>query len=220
MKIKRFDPLFAKPAHGGTILADRVIPEGMNEPFSHAYGYLLNGRSMMGHAHPTDEIYVVMSGTGHVIVGGRNAKVKTGDVAVIPPDEYHTMLCTEDDAAPFKWAALWWPHIAGEAGESTEEISVARFDSAGKASEPAVPSRMKTPFEHSFERLSPGEKRPSCSEKEGVYIILSGNADISAGNERAALSAGDVVGLPPGENVLLEAKSGDVFFVYLRWPVK
>lgn len=62
IEICRFDPLQAKPSHEGTILADDVVPPSLHPPFEHAYGYLLNNRSMLGHQHPTDEIYVVTSG--------------------------------------------------------------------------------------------------------------------------------------------------------------
>lgn len=106
--VKRFNPETAYSSHDGTILAEKVVPPSINAPFDHQYGYLLNGQSMAGHAHATDEIYIVMSGSGYVMVGGENRAVSVGDVIAIPSGQWHTMMCTEQDQAPFLWAALWW----------------------------------------------------------------------------------------------------------------
>ncbi len=38
--ISRFDQSKAQKAHGGTILASAVLPEGLRSPFDHAWGYL------------------------------------------------------------------------------------------------------------------------------------------------------------------------------------
>ncbi len=106
MNIKSFQKEKASPAHNGTILASEVVPPGMSEPFSHAWGYLENNSQMEGHTHPTEEIYIVVKGEGIVVVEDEEKKVKAGDVIEIPPDAYHTMKC--EDKGPFLWAALWW----------------------------------------------------------------------------------------------------------------
>lgn len=106
MNISRFDKNTAFKSHNGTILASDVLPEGMTAPFSHAWGYLENGSEMEGHAHPTNEVYFVFSGSGTVVVGEEKAKVSSGDVIEIPPNAYHTMICDKD--AVLLWAALWW----------------------------------------------------------------------------------------------------------------
>ena len=36
--ITRFDLAKAQKAHGGTILASAVLPEGLHSPFDHAWG--------------------------------------------------------------------------------------------------------------------------------------------------------------------------------------
>ena len=107
MKITRFDRTTAYPAHEGTILAFPVIPEDIQAPFGHAYGYLENGGEMETHQHPTHEIYIVFSGTGTVMVDGEEAEVKPGDVIEIPPNQLHTM--RGKAGTPFLWAAFWWP---------------------------------------------------------------------------------------------------------------
>lgn len=107
--IKRFDKGSAVPAHEDTILAMDVLPDGVKAPFSHAYGYLENGNMMDAHSHPTEEIYIVYSGGGCVVVDGEKQEVVPGDVIYIPPDKTHTMIAQE--SGTFLWAALWWDKI-------------------------------------------------------------------------------------------------------------
>ena len=104
--ISRFNKETAPKAHNGTILAGRVLPEGMQAPFGDAWGYLEGKSFMEEHSHPTTEIYLVFSGTGTVVVGGERAKVSCGDIIEIPPDVDHTMICDENTA--LLWAAFWW----------------------------------------------------------------------------------------------------------------
>jgi len=111
IQIKKFDPASAEKGHEGTILSSDVLPAGMTAPFQHAYGYLENNQTMAGHRHDTDEIYIVFSGTGSVILGGENKAVGQGDVIAIPANVWHTMTCSDKDQSPFLWAALWWDHI-------------------------------------------------------------------------------------------------------------
>jgi len=106
MNISRFDKNTASGGHNDTILASEVLPKGMTPPFGHAWGYLENGGEMEGHTHPTTEVYIVISGSGTVVVGEEKEKVTCGDVIEIPPDAYHTMIC--DENTTFLWAAFWW----------------------------------------------------------------------------------------------------------------
>ena len=107
--VKRFNPETAYTSHEGTILADKVLPEVMPKaPFEHQYGYLMAGGEMGGHAHDTEEIYIVMGGSGSVVVGEETRAVSSGDVVYIPAGQWHTMRCAKDDQEPFLWAALWW----------------------------------------------------------------------------------------------------------------
>lgn len=106
MNITGFDREKAAPAHNNTILAHEVIPENMNPPFDSAWGYLEANSQMEGHAHPTEEVYIVIKGRGKVVIGEKEAEVKAGDVIEIPPDEYHTMKC--EDNGPLLWTAFWW----------------------------------------------------------------------------------------------------------------
>ena len=101
----RFDKGTAPLGHSGTILAGKVLPEGLAAPFSDAWGYL-EGKSMMeGHSHPTEEIYIVVGGDGFCHVDGERFAVGIGDVIRIPPNSAHTMEC---DGGSLLWAAFWW----------------------------------------------------------------------------------------------------------------
>jgi mannose-6-phosphate isomerase-like protein (cupin superfamily) len=106
MNIRRFDKATAPKGHNDTILAGDFLPAGVKAPFGAAYGYLENGHAMESHAHPTEEIYVVLQGRGTVHVGKETAGVAPGDVVEIPADAPHTMSC--QDNGPLLWAALWW----------------------------------------------------------------------------------------------------------------
>ncbi|MDR0396772.1 MAG: cupin domain-containing protein [Oscillospiraceae bacterium] len=106
INIVRFNKETAPTGHNGSILAGAVLPEGMEAPFGHAWGYL-EGESMMeGHEHGTEEVYLVFAGEGYVHIGGERAAVKAGDVVRVPPGEYHTMSC--EVGKSLLWAAFWW----------------------------------------------------------------------------------------------------------------
>ncbi len=105
--IKRFDLATARPAHEDTILAQEVLPASMHPPFGHAYGYLTGGKTMDGHAHDTEEVYIVLSGGGRIAVGEEQSDVGPGDVIAIPPKAWHTLSCPEG-GEPLLWVAFWW----------------------------------------------------------------------------------------------------------------
>lgn len=217
---KKFNPMNAYRSHEGTILASDVVPEGYPAPFQHAYGYLLNNRAMAGHSHPTDEIYVVMAGTGYVIVGGKTRAVKAGDTIVIPAGEWHTMLCTERDTAPFLWAALWWNPVEPTAQQ--ESILVQRFTK--ETAKPAhggtiladrvVPEEMKTPFDHAYGYL---EKEGSMEEHshptQEIYFIYSGAGSITVDGVTESLVPGEVVAIPPNAAHSMTVEPGN----HLLW---
>ena len=106
IQISKFTKEKAESAHANTILAMPVLPEGVKAPFSHAYGYLENGNMMEPHAHPTPEVYIVISGKGYVMIDDERQEVANGDVINIPPDASHSMIAQEQ--GDFLWAAFWW----------------------------------------------------------------------------------------------------------------
>ena len=104
--ISSFDPANAQRAHGGTILAANVLPEGLQGPFDHAWGYLAGPGEMEPHSHPTHEIYIFTNGEGFVSVDGVRYAVKPGSVAYIPPDAVHSVINEREEE--LLWAAFWW----------------------------------------------------------------------------------------------------------------
>ena len=101
-----FDPLTAKSAHRNTILASDVLPDGMNAPFRHAWGYLDHPGEMERHRHPKEEVYFFFKGNGFVFVDGEEIPVQPGDVVRVPPNALHTVINRASDE--LLWAALWW----------------------------------------------------------------------------------------------------------------
>ena len=109
--ISRFEPAKASPAHGNTILAAGVLPQGLPAPFSHAWGYLDGPGEMEPHRHHKEEVYLFVRGEGFVSVDGQRYPVKAGDVAYIPPDALHSV--ANETPEELLWAAFWWPVSEG-----------------------------------------------------------------------------------------------------------
>ena len=225
---KKFDPMNAYRSHEGTILASDVTPEGFSVPFQHAYGYLLNSGAMAGHAHPTDEIYLVLSGSGYVILGGGNRGVSAGDVVAIPPNTWHTMLCTEKDDAPFLWAALWWEHLDGAKKDWKPEdgIPVLRFSKETAtpshngtilASE-VVPDVLNCPFGHAYGYLEDGNSMENhAHETKEFYVFFEGTGTMTVGEETEPVGPGDVVAIPSGMPHSVTAQKGEKLLFAAFW---
>jgi mannose-6-phosphate isomerase-like protein (cupin superfamily) len=226
IKIKKFDPLIAGKSNEGTILFAEVIPDGYKAPFKSAYGYLLNNQTMAGHAHETDEIYIVLSGTGYVTIGEKNREVSVGEVVAIPPNTWHTMMCTNKNKAPFIWAALWWDHIDG-AEAFGKEICVQRFekDKAYKShqetilADKVVPATLKTPFEHAFGYLENGNTMELHAHPTNeFYIVFSGKGFAVVGDESAEIGPRDVIAIPPNKmHTMTAQEKGSLLWAALWW---
>ena len=107
MELKsHFDPQTAKAAHRNTILASAVLPEGMNAPFSHAWGYLAGPGEMERHRHAKEEVYFFFRGNGFAEVDGEAIPVGPGDVVRIPSNALHTVINRSENE--LLWAAFWW----------------------------------------------------------------------------------------------------------------
>ena len=105
MNISKFDKAAAHPAHGGTILAAPFVPEGMNPPFSHAWGYIEGHKALEPHSHAADEIYFIFKGTGVMTIDGEDAAVGVGDVIAIPGGATHSIRSTAEELL---YTAVWW----------------------------------------------------------------------------------------------------------------
>ena len=56
--------------------------------------------------HPTKEVYVIIEGTGTMIIDEESEVVGVGDVIAIPPNAKHKLITGEESSILF--AALWW----------------------------------------------------------------------------------------------------------------
>ena len=120
--ISRFDQSKAQKAHGGTILASAVLPEGLRSPFDHAWGYLNGSGAMEPHTHHKEEVYIFTKGNGYVVVDDVFYPVSPGDVAYIPPDALHSVV--NESEGELEWAAFWWDIMTpqnGNGGSAGEE---------------------------------------------------------------------------------------------------
>ena len=101
------DPAQGIKAHQDTILAGPVLPEGMNAPFEHAWGYLAGPGEMEYHKHHKEEVYFFFKGAGFVRIDGTETPVVPGDVVRVPVDSMHTVVNRSE--SELLWAAFWWP---------------------------------------------------------------------------------------------------------------
>ena len=243
IQIAHYDAATAYTSHEGTILAQRVTPEGLETPFWHQYGHLTRSRAMAGHVHETDEIYIVMEGSGYVMLGGEVRPVRAGDVVAVPHGVWHTMICTERDEEPFLWAALWWDALPVAQPQGVDAaavrqvghdalivpspgIDVLRFDRETAhlahidtilASE-VVPASIKAPFDHAYGYLHDGgEMELHKHPKHEFYIVFEGTGTVTVGNETAAVRPGDVINIPPDEMHTMTGKKGEPFLWAAFW---
>lgn len=223
INIRRFTKEDAYGGHENTVLAHNILPKGQKSPFYHKYGYLENRHTMLGHQHPTDEIYHVVFGKGTVIVGGENREVSAGDVIDIPANTWHTMSC--GDEGPLCWACYWWPVIK-EGRIVPEHISVKRFDpkTAYDAHDGTIladkvcPQGMTSPFVHQYGYLEPGKTMAGhAHETEECYVVTGGSGYVTVGDEKAEIHDGDVIEIPVNIWHTMTAKEDSTLTWFALW---
>ncbi len=221
----KFSEKTAVAAHEGTILGANVIPDGVEAPFRHFYGYLENGGAMAGHAHPTDEIYHIMRGHGTVIVGGHCRDVKAGDIVIIPANVWHTQICR--DGGPYLWAAYWWDVIPEGRNIPEDRIVVKPFsmDEAEPSHNGTIlgqwtfPEGVTAPFESAWGWMGPhGKMEPHRHHTVEVYIAQTGTAELRVGDETMQMEPGDVAVIPPDEEHTILTGDGEFLWLALWWP--
>lgn len=223
LSIKRFDTATAHWGHEGTILASPVIPDGIRPPFDHAYGYLNCNGTMAGHAHTTDEVYIVFAGSGYCILGGENRPVHAGDVIAIPQNTWHTMLCTDRDNGPFLWAALWWKPLEDK---KITGLSIRRFvkEEAVAAhngtllAHGVLPEGLKAPFGDAYGYLEKGGVMEAHAHPtEEVYIVYEGRGVMEIDGETAPVGPGDVIAIPRNARHSLAAEADNALLWAALW---
>lgn len=79
------------------------------------------GGAQRSHVHPVSEqVYVIVRGTGTMTVGGEQAEVREGDLVLVPPKTPHaiantgdrTLIYTSATAPPQSMAELYRTHLS------------------------------------------------------------------------------------------------------------
>jgi len=83
--------------HGGTCIVRRVLE--VEEAKSRAFRFVdfdivQPGIAIEPHAHPYEEIYIIVKGRGAMRVGGEEKDVNQDDLIYIPPNEVHSLANT------------------------------------------------------------------------------------------------------------------------------
>ncbi|MHB1319680.1 MAG: cupin domain-containing protein [Anaerolineae bacterium] len=118
MRTRSFDRQYAVPAHEGTCLSMPVLPEGMQAPFWHAWVLVPPRTEMVGHAHETREVYVLVRGESAILVGNESRTVAPYTAVEIPAGVYHAV--RNDSEEDSLWLVLYWE----APGKTTQQTSV------------------------------------------------------------------------------------------------
>lgn len=106
MHTHSFDRQLATPAHEGTCLSMPALPQGMEAPFWHAWVLVPPHTEMVGHAHETCEIYLLVRGESAMIVGDESQAVAPYTAVEIPINVYHAVRNDSDEDS--LWLVLYW----------------------------------------------------------------------------------------------------------------
>ncbi len=104
----RIDPALAESEFG--MACQRLIPwsSAADEPPLGAMACFLDaGASSAPDLHDQDEVMLVLSGTGTVLLDGEREAITAGDVVVLERNREHTVV--NDGLAALTWIALYWP---------------------------------------------------------------------------------------------------------------
>ena len=78
-------------AHGGAIAQMILDRRVLKEIGFLAIANLKPGKEIEGHVDPMEEIYFILSGSGHMTVGQETEPVKPGDAVWIPAGSMHAL---------------------------------------------------------------------------------------------------------------------------------
>ncbi|WP_322974221.1 cupin domain-containing protein [Actinacidiphila epipremni] len=98
-------------AHGLDLSLLHPFP-GLDSPFRGAWCVLRPGDVTETHAHHDREIFIVMSGRGTLVEGGRRHEIAAGDLAYIKADVEHSVVNEHDE--DFAYYAVWWDRAMSE----------------------------------------------------------------------------------------------------------
>ena len=104
----RIDPALAESEYG--MACQRIIPwsAAADEPPLGAMACFLDaGASSAPDVHDQDEVMLVLSGAGTVLLDDESDTICAGDVVVLERNREHTVV--NDGLAALTWIALYWP---------------------------------------------------------------------------------------------------------------
>lgn len=104
----RIDPALAESEFG--MACQRIIPwsSTADEPPLGAMACFLDaGASSAPDVHDQDEVMLVLSGTGTVLLDDDKDAITVGDVVVLERNREHTVV--NDGLTALTWIALYWP---------------------------------------------------------------------------------------------------------------
>jgi mannose-6-phosphate isomerase-like protein (cupin superfamily) len=104
----RIDPAAAESEFG--MACQRIIPwsGAADEPPLGAMACFLDaGASSAPDVHDQDEVMLVLSGDGSVLLDDERETISAGDVVVLERNREHTVV--NDGLGALTWIALYWP---------------------------------------------------------------------------------------------------------------
>ena len=104
----RIDPALAESEFG--MACQRIIPwsGAADEPPLGAMACFLDAGALSApDVHDQDEVMVVLSGTGTVLLDEERESIAAGDVVVLERNREHMVV--NDGLAALTWIALYWP---------------------------------------------------------------------------------------------------------------
>jgi quercetin dioxygenase-like cupin family protein len=99
--------------------------------FALGHSRLDPGGAIPEHQHPNEEIYVVLSGSGLMIVGDEWQEVEQGYCIAIPPDTRHALHNTGDDEMTVLWVYAPADVVAHWAEERAGNLVASRAAAGG-----------------------------------------------------------------------------------------
>ncbi|WP_410813492.1 cupin domain-containing protein [Micromonospora sp. 067-2] len=100
-----------QPGYG--VRYQQIYPHGHEDLADWGIGraVLDRGDATTVHAHPENEIFLILSGRGDMTVGAQRLPVVGGEAVVIPADTHHQLVNT--GAGPLVLVSVYWPPAFG-----------------------------------------------------------------------------------------------------------
>jgi mannose-6-phosphate isomerase-like protein (cupin superfamily) len=167
------------------------------------------------HLHTrTEEVYILLAGTGQIILNGRRSPVRAGDVVLTGLGAQHGLLNTGTE--PLNWLVveLLGPQTAAVFGRGPRSpskrdgaMTTARVFHLQEPGEIDPRSTLTGPLRRiTRRRLAPGQDEPvAADDREFTFFVIAGSGTATSAHARAELAAQVSLTLPLGDAVTLTA---------------